>query len=214
MSIDITANDFLMGGGIKAARFDTIGTTVGGPITTQPKVEQQKDLDTGELKFWNDGKPMMQMVVTVQTSLRDPEVPDDDGQRAFYIKANSLKAVREAVRRSGAKGLDIGGTLTLTYTGDGEQKARGKNPPKLYSATYQPPAQAAANEFLNGGQQPAAVPQQAAYAPPAAPQPPAPAPAAPTAPAAPWTPPPGMTPEQAAAVAALPPEQRAALGFA
>lgn len=196
----MSANDFLMGGGIPAAKFDTIGTTVGGPITTPPKVEQQKDLDTGEPKFWNDGKPMMQMLVTVQTDQRDPEIQDDDGQRTFYIKANSLKAVRDAVRRSGAKGLEVGGILTLTYTGDGEQKKRGFNPPKLYAATYAPPSAAQANDFLNG---------QAQAAPAA---PPAAAPAASTAPGA-WTPPPGMDAAQAAALAALTPDQRTALGF-
>ncbi|MFI6910135.1 hypothetical protein ACIBKY_53405 [Nonomuraea sp. NPDC050394] len=227
MSIDITAQDFLMGGGITSAKFPdgAYGTTVGGPITQPPRVEQQKDLDTGELKFWNDGKPMMQMIVTVQTDLRDPAVADDDGQRAFYIKANSLKAVRDAVRRSGAKSLEVGGMLALTYTGDGEKKKAGKNPPKLYSATYSPPSAAQANEFLNGGapQAPAAHPggftpanqgPAPQWAQPAqAPAPAAPQPAAPAASGV-WTPPTGMDPAQAAALAALTPEQRAALGYA
>lgn len=212
----ISANDFLMGGGIPAAKFDTIGTAVGGPITTAPRVEQQKDLDTGEPKFWNDGQPMQQLVVTVQTDLRDPQVIDDDGQRTFYIKANSLKAVREAVRRSGAKGLEVGGTLTLTYAADGEQKKRGFNPPKIYTAAYVPPAAVAANAFLGAQPAPAAAPQAAFVPPNQGPAPqwanatPAPA-AAPAAQA--WTPPPGVSPEQAAALAQLSPEQRAQLGI-
>lgn len=198
----ISANDFLMGGGIPAAKFDRVGAAVGGPITTAPRVEQQKDLDTGEPKFWNDGQPMQQLIVTVQTDARDPEIVDDDGQRTFYIKANSLKAVREAVRRSGAKGLEVGGTLTLTYAADGEQKKRGFNPPKIYTATYTPPSAAAANAFVTGSQPaPAAPAPQAAFVPPN------------QGPAPQWATPPGVSPEQAAALAQLTPEQRAALGI-
>lgn len=246
----MSANEFLMGGGIPAAQFpdEAYGTTVGGVITTQPEMVQQTDLDDGTLKFWNDGKPMMQCIVIVQTEIRDPQITDDEGLRKFYIKANSLKAVREAVRRSGSKGLEVGGTLALTYTADGERKSRTKNPPKLYSATYQPPAAAAANAFLNGSQQPPAqqyapqpaqgfvppnqgpAPQWAAPAPGPIAQMPQqasqradaiyqaaqqPAPAAPPAPAdgGVWTPPPGMDPQQAAALANLQPAQRAQLGY-
>lgn len=227
------ANDFLMGGGIPAAKFETIGTTVSGQICAQPEVMQQSDLDTGKPLFWDDGRPRMQLVVTVQTTMRDPEIPDDDGKRKFYIRAKLQDAVRQAVRSSGARGLDLGGTLAITYVADGEQKKRGYNPPKIYSATYQAPAQAAANEFLNGGQPAQAAPQQyvapqqqapaAQFVPPnqgpapqwsqpAAQPPAAPQAAPPATNGAAWTPPPGMTPEQAAALAVLTPEQRAALG--
>lgn len=214
-------NAFLMGGGIPAAQFDTIGTTVTGAISALPEVIQQTDPKDGSLKFWDDGKPRMQLVVTVQTDLRDPEIADDDGLRKFYVKAKLQDAVRQAVRASGARGLEIGGTLAITYTGDGEQKNRAFNPPKLYSARYTAPAQAAANDFLNGGQQaaPGAIAQmpqqasqradalyQAAQQQLAAQQPAADGGAV-------WTPPPGMDPTQAAALAALPPAQRAALGY-
>jgi hypothetical protein len=203
------ANDFLMGGGIAPAKFDTIGTTVSGTIATPPKVEQQKDFTNGELKFWPDGKPMQQMVVTVQTTLRDPDVADDDGQRTFYIKANMLKAVREAVRKSGSKGLEVGGTLSITYTGDGEQTKRGFNPPKLYGATYAPPSAVAANEFLGGQPTPAAVDnrynvvqEQQKYA--------APVPQQASGPATPA----GVDPAAlAAALASLTDEQKRAMGI-
>lgn len=157
------ADDFLMGGGVTSAKFEVPGTTVGGPILRQPEVQQQRDYSTGEAKFWDDGKPMQQLAVQVQTDQRDPEQPDDDGVRAFYIKGNMLKAVREAVRKAGAKGLETGGHLAITYTGDGEAKKRGFNPPKLYSATYTPPAAASANSVLNSEPtgQPAAAPQAA-----------------------------------------------------
>lgn len=211
MSIDISANDFLMGGGVKSAEFPdrAYGTTWTGTICQQPTVQQQTDLKTGELKFWkSDNKPMMQLVVAIQTDVRDPQIPDDDGKRSLYIKAKLQAAVRDAVRASGSKGLEIGGTLSVTYTGDGVQEQKGFNPPKLYTATYAPPAQAAANGFLNGSQQQPQAPQQQYAAPQAqaAQQPAADGGAV-------WTPPPGMDPTQAAALAALPHAQRVALGY-
>jgi hypothetical protein len=231
---DLSAEEFLMGGGVKSAEFPdrAYGTTWTGTICQQPTLQQQTDLKTGELKFWkSDGKPMMQLVVVIQTDVRDPNVEDDDGKRAFYIKAKLKAAVQAAVRAGGAKNLAVGGTLSITYTGDGVQEQKGYNPPKLYAAVYQPPSAAQANAFLNGQQ-----PAQAQAAPQYAPQPaqgfvpqnqgPAPQWAAPAAPAAPahpvqtgpneadiWTPPPGMPENQAAALAALSPEQRKALGF-
>lgn len=214
------ANDFLMSGGVPSAKFPNgqYGTTVSGTISQQPRVEQQTDPKDGKPKFWeSDNKPMMQLIVTVQTEQRDPSIVDDDGQRAFYIKAKMQAAVRDAVRASGAKGLAVGGTLAITYVGDGEQSRGAFSPPKLYSATYTPPAAIAANQFLNQGAP--AVPAQPQYAPPAAQPtyvPPAPAPVAPVAqaaPAAPFTPPPGMDPNVAAAIANLTPEQRAQMGL-
>ncbi|MUL39605.1 hypothetical protein FZ103_00150 [Streptomonospora sp. PA3] len=195
-----TANDFLMGGGIPAAKFEQIGRVLTGAIAVPPEVQQQKDFNSGEPLFWDDGSPRQQIKLVLDTAERNPEDPDDDGQRALYVKSGMLKAVRAAVKASRSKGLEVGGTLTITYTGDGEPSRKGLNPPKQYSATYQPPAPgAAANDVLMGGQQPPA-------APPAAPAPVPQAQAAPAAPAA-------MTPEQQAAIAQLTPEQRAALGL-
>ncbi|MFC5744795.1 hypothetical protein [Actinomadura rugatobispora] len=186
-----TANDFLMAGGTTSAKFPAIGTTVTGTIAREPEVQQQKDFQSGELKYWNDGKPMQQLMIVLATDERDPSVPDDDGERAVYVKGQMQKAVKEAIRKSSASGIAVGGTLTITYTADGEAK-RGFNPPKVYTATYAPPS--AATDFLNSGN---SQEQQ-----PAAPQA-APAPAAPA----------GVTPEALAALAQLTPEQKAALGI-
>lgn len=217
----ISANDFLMGGGVKSASFPAVGTTVTGQIVREPEVQQQKDFKTGELKFWaNDGTPMQQLKVVLATDLRDPSEPNDDGERAIYVKGNLLKAVRDAVRRSGAKGLEVGGILAVTYSGDGIAQGQ-LDPPKLYTAVYTPAARNAATEFINGGQPAApAAPAQPVQpvaqpvAPAPQPAPVAPAPVAPAVPAAqPAAVPPNVGAEALAALQALTPEQRAALGL-
>jgi hypothetical protein len=149
-----------------SAKFAYPGDTITGRITVVPQVQQQKDFTTGESKFWPDGKPMVQLQVTLATDQRDPDLADDDGTRSVYVKGKMQMAVGEAVRKSGAKYLEPGGLLTITYTGDGEQKQRGMNPPKLYSAVYAPPTVQAAAAFL--GTQPAAAATAAAPASPAA----------------------------------------------
>lgn len=131
-----SADDFLLGGSVPSAKFPIVGTTVSGRITERPTVEQQRDYTTGELKFWDDGKPQQQLVVTVSTDLRDPEVQDDDGSRRFYVKGSMKNAVAQAVRSSGARGLEVGGVLTITYSGDGERKNPKFNAPKNFTAVY------------------------------------------------------------------------------
>lgn len=220
-------DQFLMGGGGKSFKFDSVGRAVFGKIMSR-EMRQQTDYDSGKPKFWDDGNPMMQLAVALDTNETDPSDPEDDGERMIYIKGEMQKAVRQAVLTAGAAGLEIGGILQVTYIGDGPKPARG-NPPKLYEATYTP----AANAALMGA--PAAPPAPPVYTPPAVAQP---APAAPpvdpayaawqaqqaaaaaaqppappvhvaTAPIAPG----GVDPAALAALANLTPEQRAALGL-
>lgn len=158
-----SAAELLMGGGVASAKFPTIGTTVTGRITQPPTVEQQRDFTTGDLKFYDDGKPQYQVVVTLSTSDRDPMNPDDDGTRRLYVKGQMSKAVSQAVRAAGAPELQVGGTLTVTYSNDGEKKNPRFNAPKNFTAQY---VSAAATE-LHAPQQPAPAglsPQQYAAA--------------------------------------------------
>lgn len=155
------ADDFLMSGGTPSAKFPTVGTSVTGVIDRKPEVQQQRDFDSGEPLTWDDGSPRKQLKVVLQTDERDPDIEDDEGYRALYVKAALKNAIQQAVRKSGAKGLKVGGRLTVVYAKDGEAKRRGMNAPKLYSAEYVPPPDAA-DEVLNT---PEPEPQQA---PPAA----------------------------------------------
>lgn len=141
------ANDFLLGGGSASAKFEFINDTITGTITNQ-EVRQQTDIGNGEPLTWPNGDPRMQLVVTLQTDLRDDD--DDDGLRSLYVKGSKKPgskslhdAVAGAVRNAHAKGLQDGGTLTVTYVGDEPSSTRGFNPRKLYEATYKAPDKAA-----------------------------------------------------------------------
>jgi hypothetical protein len=157
-----SAADFLMGGGVQSAKFPILGTSITGRIVSEPTVEQQKDFTTGEAKFYDDGKPQMQLVVTLATNDRDPANPDDDGQRRLYVKGQMKTAVAQAVRAAGAPHLQVGGTLTVTYSRDGERKNPRFNAPKNFDAVYVPAAAAELHTPEPVAQQ--AVPNPAAQA--------------------------------------------------
>lgn len=143
--------------GAPSVKFLTIGTTVTGTITDEPKQSQQTDPKDGSLKTWNDGNPMMQLVVPMQTTQRDPENPDDDGSRRLFVASQGMRqAISQAVTAAGCKGLDIGGRLTLVYTGDGEKTNPALNAPKIFSAHYEPPKSDGGASFL-GTANPAAA---------------------------------------------------------
>lgn len=202
------ANAFLMGGGFTSAfsKDDPIGYTVIGTVCDPaPEVRQQTDLQTGDPLTWNDGSPKMQLVVTIQTTLRADG--DDDGKRRLFIKGKSLTdSVREAVRKAGAPGLELGGTLTVQLTGTEPSQTRGFNDRKLYAAAYaRPDLTAASGEFLGVQQQTVAQPPPPPVAPQPIPQPVVPQPITQPAPpppvaAAPSAPTPQYGPEQLAAL--------------
>lgn len=136
MSID-EANELLSGGSAPAVKFSEIGDKISGKILTAERT-QQTDFTTGQPKFWDDGKPMWQIVVTLATDERDDDIEDDDGTRRVFVRGHMLKAVQAAVRESGRK-LEIGGQLRIKHTGLGDPPKKGFHPPKLFEARYEPP---------------------------------------------------------------------------
>jgi hypothetical protein len=142
-------NDFLMGGGAKAFPFESLGDSVRGIITEMKKM-QQTDFKTGAPVFWDNGDPKMMLRVTLKTELHEDD--DDEGYRSVYLRGGNtaavrgrgttgLVAVKDAVKKSGsANGIEIGGDLTLAYTGEGNAPAKGMQVPKLYTAAYLVPS--------------------------------------------------------------------------
>jgi hypothetical protein len=139
-------DDFLFGGSGQAAKFEDIGDTVEGEIT-DAVVTQQTHMETQEPLTWADGSPRMQLVITLQT---DDKSADDDGLRRVFAKGGkyevasgtgtSMKdAIADAVKKAGARSLEVGGRLKVGYTGEGKKTNRGFSAPKLYRATYSAP---------------------------------------------------------------------------
>jgi hypothetical protein len=138
----IMANDsYSFFGGSSGApyfAFREVGTSIAGVICDDPVERDATDPGTGEVQTYKDGNPKKVLVVTLQTNLN--EGPEDDGKRSVWISTVGQKrAVGDAIRESGRKGLDVGGKLTLTFTGFGEKTNPALNPMKVFSATYQPP---------------------------------------------------------------------------
>ncbi len=137
-------------GGAKSAKFPdgAIGTVIGGEIVEEPRMQQQRDYDTDELVFYQDGNPAMQMVITVQAQ---PATDEDDGRRSFYVRGQLKQAVGEALRKVGTREPERGGKLWVKLTGEEPVQLRnGKpgKPKKIHAAKYEPAAQAAAGQFF------------------------------------------------------------------
>jgi hypothetical protein len=131
-------DDLFTGGGAPAASFAAIGDSISGTIVNA-EARQQTDFDSGEPLTWDNGDPRMEVVLTLSTKLRDPEIEDDEGERRLFCRGQMLTAMRGAVKKAKDKKPRIGGRITVTYSEDGEQKKKGFNKPKLFTVVYEPP---------------------------------------------------------------------------
>lgn len=133
-------------------RKDTpVGATVTGTVKDVTG-RRSTDYVTNEAEVWDDGRPKMLIVITLNTQLRD--TPEDNGERGIYIKTWGVQAqaLKEAVKATGAVTagavLKPGATFTATFTG--EQPSKAGSPTKLYAYQVVPPALAAVDQV--GGQ--------------------------------------------------------------
>lgn len=154
-------NDFLMRGGVPSVKFPHLGSSVVGVVTKPIKVVEVTDPRTKEVKRWPNGDPKMQVIIELQTELRESE--DDTGERTLWAKGQMQNAIRDAVRNSGAKGIAVGGIIQVVYA---EEKPTDLQAQKIYRATYWPPEQAPQQIPASPWDQPAAP----TYSPAPAPQ--------------------------------------------
>ena len=124
--------DELLSGGGKTffTKDDPVGRQVTG-VVKSVSVRQVTSFETGKPEFWDDGQPKRQAVITLATSERDPDDPDDDGSRNVYVKMWGEQ--RKALSRAGTPA--VGDTLTVKFAGLGEAPSKGLNPPKRYEFT-------------------------------------------------------------------------------
>lgn len=145
-----TGNDILGYTKGKSASFDgPPPITYAGEVLEEPSTVQQRDYDTDEPMFYDDGKPMWQVAVKLQTNIREDE--EDEGVRTVWLKGLQLQAVKAAMREAKVKAILPGGYLAITFydtketeAKPGQPKNKKRFPTKLYKATYTPPMSPAA----------------------------------------------------------------------
>lgn len=190
----MSAFDFFAPRASHSWKFTNPGDTHTGTIIEVGDARQATEFGSNEPAYWDREKtrPKMQVAVTLDTTERDPQDANDTGKRTLWVvedgrSGSILSAIRQAVHQAGAGTIDIGGQLTVTFSGFDPNSKNPANPRKIYSASYVPPAPAG-GMFTNQAPaqpvaQPVAAPAPAAPAPaPAAPAPaaqPVPAPATP-----------------------------------
>ena len=142
MSHDV--NSFLFEGGAKSFQWGDHPGTVCRGVIESAELRQQTSLEDNKLLTWDDGRPRMMLVITLQTAERDDDT--DTGLRAIYAKGGRFEvaegegqsmrdAIAQAVKDAGASSIDPGDELAVGFTGVGKAK-RGYTAPKLYSASF------------------------------------------------------------------------------
>ncbi|WP_371031246.1 hypothetical protein [Pseudoclavibacter sp. JSM 162008] len=172
---------FITTGG-KGLKFQNPGDTHTGTVSRAPREQQQTKFGSQEPDTWPNGDPKMQVVVELDTAERDPADGNDDGSRTLYVSSSAMKrAIGDAIIAAGAEDIEVGGILTVTFTGFDPTSKNPQNPKKLYQAGYARPTSPLApqGQPAAAGQppiqayvgNPAAAAQQAAWnqAPQAAP---------------------------------------------
>jgi hypothetical protein len=132
---DYSEIDALLGARAPAIAWPEIGAKVEGTIIKMQD-SVQTDID-GNIQRYPSGEVRKQVVLTLQTKLKDNA--DDDGVRTLYVKSFMTAAFRDALQKADAPGPRPGGKVKVTYTGNGEPKRKGLNPPKLFAVIYTKP---------------------------------------------------------------------------
>lgn len=174
----MSAFDFFAPRASHSWKFTNPGDTHTGTITEVSDARQATEFGSNEPAYWDREKtrPKMQVAVTLDTTERDPQDANDTGKRTLWVvedgrSGSILSAIRQAVHQVGAGTIDIGGQLTVTFSGFDPNSKNPANPRKVYTAAYQAPAPA-------GGMFTSQAPAQPAAPAPAAPAPAQPVPAA------------------------------------
>lgn len=122
------------GSGGPGVFFGTVGDKVVGVITGTPRPV--------ETEF---GERLVVELVAADGCTATKGTNGEDGpiqagdDITLWVKPGAMaSALRNAVRDAGVDGLSEGDTLAIAYSGDGERRKAGWNPPKLYQARYTP----------------------------------------------------------------------------
>lgn len=138
-----------------------LGAEIEGEVIDFASI-QMTNMDTGDLEFWPDGKAKMQIRVSLQTNVKDADVPD--GIWTVYLRGgkkaesmSTMAAIAGAMKAAGASNqLRIGDRIGLKWVS--ERPVPGKKyKAKCYTGTWSPKTVSLGND----GPAPSAVSQPA-----------------------------------------------------
>jgi|TARA_R110002153_G_scaffold123015_3_gene269041 hypothetical protein len=153
------ANDLLAGSSVPSLSFKdlAVGDSYEGVITGLRTVQVRNYEDPTKLEFWDDGKPKLQIEVTLSTGYADPTNPDDEGSRRAFLFGQKLRAAQDEMRKKGLKKLEIGSQFIITLTGTKPSQNKRYNDVKLYGIEINAAkSDSAADALLSAGATPVA----------------------------------------------------------
>jgi hypothetical protein len=135
-----SVDDLLGGGGSKSLSFKdfSVGDSYEGIITGLRTVQVRNYDDPTKLEFWDDGKPKLQIEVTLDTDYKDPADDEDTGERRVFLFGQKLTAAKEEIKRKGLTKLEIGSNFKITLVGTKPAKNPRYNDVKLYGIELEP----------------------------------------------------------------------------
>lgn len=154
------ADDMLFGGGAPSISLKTIGEFVEGPVVDKGVVHKTK-FGTQDKEYYKDGNPIWQLVLSIQTNLRDPERHGDDGVRRIFASPQLKVEIAKALKSANMTSLPLGARLRITFVRE-VPSAGGGSPKKEYSVVFTAPADAAIAESIPVTPVQVAAPVQAA----------------------------------------------------
>lgn len=129
------ANDLLVGSSVPSLSFKdaVVGGSFTGIITDLRTVQVRNYEDPTKLEFWDDGKPKLQIEVTLATGYADGSDPEDDGLRRVFLFGQKLRAAQDEMRKKGIKKLERGSKMTITLSGTKPSANKRYNDVKMYA---------------------------------------------------------------------------------
>ncbi|MBU3749823.1 MAG: hypothetical protein FGM52_05130 [Mycobacterium sp.] len=116
-------------------KFNNPGDSISGVIVEEPTTMPLTAFKSTEPKIGPDGKPVMQVLIVVASEQCQNE--HHDGRwRVFIDKPLMKDAVRQAVRTAGAPTLELGGEVTISFTG---WRELGSGQAKAFTVAYAAP---------------------------------------------------------------------------
>lgn len=123
--------------GPATAKLSEIGDEAQGIIFKRQRLEETDDDNNVVMNEW--GKPKPLVVLWIATSLRDPEIEDDDGARRLWLKGNGLWTLQQSIRENELKPPAFGGKVKVWVASKKPNTNPKRKPMKVHGAIYADP---------------------------------------------------------------------------